>query len=116
MIIRAELSGSTTAKACGITICGSSPVLALCRALLAAGYDPSSPLEAYRADTLCLRVRSIGEAARLRVVDGRFQLASRPVSTSPMRQPEKPAPPQPPKPSPPPPPHPTATIGSSLAA
>ena len=30
-----------------------------------AGHDPATPLEAYRGDTLCLRVNSIGRAARL---------------------------------------------------
>jgi hypothetical protein len=41
--------------------------LDLCRALVEAGYDPTTPLEAYRGDMLCLRVRSIGEAADLRI-------------------------------------------------
>ena len=44
-----------------------SPVLAMCRALVAAGYDPTTPLHAYRGATLCLAVRSIGEGARLAV-------------------------------------------------
>jgi len=39
----------------------------LCRALLEKGYDPRAPLEAYRGDTLALRVWSIGSAARLTV-------------------------------------------------
>ena len=30
-----------------------------------AGHDPATPLEAWRNDVLCLRVRSIGEAAGL---------------------------------------------------
>jgi hypothetical protein len=34
------------------------PVLALCRELLAAGLDPDAAVEAYRAGTLALRVRS----------------------------------------------------------
>lgn len=46
---------------------GSAPVLALCRALIKAGHDPAKPLEAWRGDTLALRVRTIGEGARLRV-------------------------------------------------
>lgn len=46
-----------------------APVLALCRALIEAGHDPSTPLEAYRGTTLCLKVRSIGEGARLTVED-----------------------------------------------
>lgn len=62
--IRAELTGSTTCIAAGITLNSGSPVLAMCRALIAA-YDPVTPLHAYRDDTLALRVRSIGEGARL---------------------------------------------------
>ena len=48
----------------GITATSNAPVLALCRKLIAAGYDPATPLEAYRAATLCLNIRSIGEAAQ----------------------------------------------------
>jgi hypothetical protein len=32
----------------------------MCRALITAGHDPASRLEAYRGNLLCLRVRSIG--------------------------------------------------------
>jgi hypothetical protein len=39
--------------------------LALCRKLIAAGYDPTLPLHAYRGDTLALKVCSIGEGAHL---------------------------------------------------
>jgi hypothetical protein len=46
-------------------------VLALCRELVAAGFDPDQPLEIYRCATLALRVRSIGEAARLAVEDNK---------------------------------------------
>ena len=65
--IRAELSGSDCASACGVAVRGGSPVIALCRQLVAAGYDPRTPLEAYRGKTLCLHVRSIGEAAGLEI-------------------------------------------------
>jgi hypothetical protein len=65
--IRAELIGSDTCTALGLTCNSSSPVLALCRALIAAGHDPTTRLEAYRGETLCLRVRSIGEAANIEV-------------------------------------------------
>jgi len=44
-----------------------SPVLVLCRKLVEAGHDPAAPLEACRGDVLCLRVRSIGEAAQLEI-------------------------------------------------
>jgi len=65
--IIAELIGDETCSALGLTACGASPVLELCRLLLAAGYDPDAELETYRGNVLCLRVRSIGEAAALEV-------------------------------------------------
>jgi hypothetical protein len=68
--ILAELIGMHQAIAAGVTVSGrNSPITALCRALLEAGHDPDSPLEAYRGTTLCLRVRSIGEGARLTIYD-----------------------------------------------
>ena len=66
-VICAELIGSDTASAVGITITAYTPVLELCRRLVTAGHDPATPLHAYRGLTLCLKVRSIGEAARLRI-------------------------------------------------
>lgn len=68
-IVRAELIGSDRATAAGITAHGQAPVLALCRQLVAADIDPDRPLNAYRGDMLALRVRSIGEGARLTVRD-----------------------------------------------
>ena len=65
--IRADLIGSDICTALGLTINSSSPVLALCRALIEAGHDPATPLEAYRGETPCLRIRSIGEAAALEI-------------------------------------------------
>jgi hypothetical protein len=65
--IRAELIGSDDCTAAGLTISGRAPVLALCRQLIADGYDPGLPLEVWRGPVLCLRVRSISEAAQLRV-------------------------------------------------
>jgi hypothetical protein len=65
--IRAILHGSELCEAEGITGTGSSPVLALCRALVEAGHDPRRPLHAYRGAALALKVRSIGEGATLRV-------------------------------------------------
>jgi hypothetical protein len=64
---RAEIIGDNTAVAPGITAHGHAPVLILCRKLLDAGYDPATPLEAYRGTVLALRVRSIGEGAALEV-------------------------------------------------
>jgi hypothetical protein len=65
--IRAELIGTDTCIALGITVEANTPVLAMCRALVESGHDPAIPLEAYRGDVLCLRVRSIGDGAGLRV-------------------------------------------------
>jgi hypothetical protein len=69
--IDAELIGSNECRARdrarGINVRSSSPVLALCRALVGAGYDPRRPLHVYRGKTPTLTVRSIGEGARLRV-------------------------------------------------
>ena len=67
IIIAAEISSDTIARSCGIEIKSPSPVLALCRQLVAEGCKPNTPLEAYRGDTLCLTIRSIGEAAGLQI-------------------------------------------------
>lgn len=64
---RAELSGSDACSALGMAVCSPSPVLELCRALVAAGIAADRPLHAYRGDVLCLKVRSIGEWAELQV-------------------------------------------------
>ena len=64
-VIRAELIGGDTCAAGGIVAEANTPVLELCRKLIAAGHHPAARLEAYRGATLCLRVRSIGEAAAL---------------------------------------------------
>jgi hypothetical protein len=47
----AELRGDDICDALGIAVRSSSPVLALCRKLVRAGYGPATPLEAYRGDT-----------------------------------------------------------------
>ena len=67
--IEAELIGSNECRARGITTRGSAPVLALCRALVGADYDPDRPLHVYRDKVLALTVRSIGEGAKLTVRD-----------------------------------------------
>jgi hypothetical protein len=67
LLIRAELTGSATATALGISARSNSPILTLCRLLIRAGHNPSARLEAYRGSTLCLRVCSIGGGARLTV-------------------------------------------------
>ena len=63
--VRGDFIGSDQCRAEGHTVRGSSPVLALCRKLVEAGFDPTCSLCVYRGDTPCLTVRSIGEAARL---------------------------------------------------
>jgi hypothetical protein len=65
--IIAMLVGSDEASDLDKTAWFGSPILVLCRLLLAAGYDPTTPLEAYRGNILCLRIASIGQAANLRV-------------------------------------------------
>ena len=67
--IRAEISKSYQCDAEGYTVKTSAPVLAMCRKLVVAGYDPATQLHAYRGDTLCLKVRSIGERAKFTVPD-----------------------------------------------
>jgi hypothetical protein len=69
--IHATLIGSNCCEALGITARGYAPVLDLCRALVKAGHDPRWPLHAYRGDVLALKVRSIGEGARLTVREDR---------------------------------------------
>jgi hypothetical protein len=63
----AHLNGSSTCTGAGITARGATPVLVLCRQLLAAGLDPDTVMEVYRAGTLALRVRSLREGAKLTV-------------------------------------------------
>jgi hypothetical protein len=65
--IRADLIGSHACRAAGTTTRGYTPVLACCHELLAAGVDPDRAVEVYRAGTLALKIRSIGEAANLTV-------------------------------------------------
>jgi hypothetical protein len=66
-LIRAELRGDNVCIAERITATGSSPVLALCRTLIEAGYDPQLPLDCYRGSILALRIRTIGKAAALEI-------------------------------------------------
>jgi hypothetical protein len=80
--IRAELVGSNSCEADGLIGRGYAPALDLCRQLVAAGYDPARPLEAYRGDMLCLRVRSIGEGANLEIIG--FRQRRKPDAASPV--------------------------------
>src|SRR5260221_8501408 len=78
--ILAELIDSSQCQAEGLVARGHAPVLMLCRQLLAAGFDPDTPLETYRGTTLCLRVRTIRAGAALTVKestrDGRPRFVS----------------------------------------
>jgi hypothetical protein len=69
MTIIATIIGSDTCTAEGITVRAAAPVLAMCRKLIEAGYDPALPLHAYRGDVLCLKIKSIGEGAKWTVAD-----------------------------------------------
>ena len=86
--VHAELIGSSTATALGITGRGNTPILDLCRRLIAAGHDPDQPLEAFRGDVLCLIVRTIAEGAALEINgDGTgFRPRRQPGAAPPMRQ------------------------------
>jgi hypothetical protein len=89
-VIHAELIGSDTCTALGIASRSSAPVLAMCRALVDAGHNSSSRLDAYRGDVLCLRVRSIGEGARLEVAEGIGFRPYRKASPAPLAVPKTP--------------------------
>ena len=70
MTLRIDLSSDTIAavsSASSLAVHTGAPVLALCRKLVDIGYPSSADLEAYRGDVLCLKVRSVGEAAGLYV-------------------------------------------------
>jgi hypothetical protein len=72
-MIRAELYETDDRSSHRCTALGllsaacDTPVLRLCRMLVAAGHDPSEPMEVYRGEVLALTVRSIGEGAKLTV-------------------------------------------------
>lgn len=68
--LAARLIGSDSATVAGITVRGQAPILALCRALIAAGFHPGLPLQCHRGAMLCLTVRAIGEGANL-TIDGK---------------------------------------------
>jgi hypothetical protein len=81
--IAAELTGSHQCECAshGLTAFGHAPALVLCRQLLTAGANPDTAVTVYREGVLALRIRSIGEGARLTVKDGKsgvpkFHLAS----------------------------------------
>jgi len=65
--LHADLIGGDMATALDITANSSSPVISLCKKLIEAGFDPTSPLECWRGDVLCVRIRSIGETAEFEI-------------------------------------------------
>jgi hypothetical protein len=69
--IRATLIGSDHCEIDGVVARGHAPVPGLRRALLEAGYDPCRPLDAYRGDSIALKIRTIGEGAAHTVEDNR---------------------------------------------
>jgi hypothetical protein len=78
--LKAQLASLRQCEALGIVASGHAPVLTLCRELLAAGIQPDTALAVYRRGVLALKVRAIGNAARLAVEDSgtgrpRFRLA-----------------------------------------
>src|SRR5438270_768550 len=86
--VRADLIGSTVARSTnGILTDGPTPILAMCRRLIDAGFDPALQLKAYRGTVLTLTVRIIGEGARLEI-DGEghgFRPRREPDAGAPMR-------------------------------
>jgi hypothetical protein len=68
--LRAELVSSTFCNVGEIIGRSNTPVLSLCRELLAHGVSPDRALEVYRNGLVALRVRSIAEGAALTVAEG----------------------------------------------
>ena len=70
--IRAVIIDDDRCDAGGYSVRGHAPVLVMCRKLIEAGYDPATPLHAYRGgDSPCLRVSSIGYGANFTVEDSK---------------------------------------------
>jgi len=89
--IRAQLTGSDTAHVLDVTVRGHAPILKLCCVLVARGHDPATPLEAYRAKILSLRIASVGTAARLTINSkGTGFAPSRAVRTAPPARVQRP--------------------------
>jgi len=63
--IRAEIVGEEYICRTAAVETHARSLRALCGKLIEAGIDPAAPLEVYRGTTMALRVRSIGEGARL---------------------------------------------------
>jgi len=65
--LRAELIGSDRCLAVGYVTRGTTPILAMCRRLIEADYDPTTMLHCYRGATLAITVASIGQGAGLKL-------------------------------------------------
>ncbi len=63
--ILAYIVGDDSCAAEGFTATGHAPILALCRKLIEADFDPRRPLRAYRGPVLCLTVPSLCKGAAL---------------------------------------------------
>jgi hypothetical protein len=85
--VMAKLVGFDVAICAGKTTKSRTPILDLCRELIAEGFSPQTPLAAYRDGILVLAIRSIGAAAVLRVRGNGigFEKLTRPVAP-PVRQ------------------------------
>jgi hypothetical protein len=75
--IIASLKGSDLCRAEGYTVKDRAPVLAMCRLLVQAGFDPKRPLLAFRGDVLAMQIKSIEYGAHFSVVENqkRFRAA-----------------------------------------
>jgi len=65
--ISAQLVGDDQCCVDDYLVQSHSPVLAMCRELIEAGFNPERPLHVYRDGVLALTVRSIGEAAQIEI-------------------------------------------------
>jgi hypothetical protein len=69
LVIRAELSGSRSCSAAGLSVDAYAPVCALARQLIRTGFGPARVLEVHRGSVLCF-VTTLATAAGLTVEDG----------------------------------------------
>ena len=91
-VIIGQLSGDDTCMAAGLSVVGITTVLDLCRMLVQRGDDHKMPMEVFRHGVLALRIRSIGEAAKLEIngKGTRFKKCRQPVGTAPPLRPDVP--------------------------
>ena len=69
--IMAQLRGSRTASAEGITVESYTPAFELCRKLIEAGMDPKKPIVFFRNGEIALKVKSLEWGAEHTVEDDR---------------------------------------------